>query len=157
MVPINSPQYFGGNWALAMHGCKGHSLVQHGKQRAPLLACELHRLELALHRKERVMSWAMNQDNQPGHVCRPTFLSWRTDKTNSCSSAVLAGADTPSMSVSTVKSHLFVMVSESGCWVVMQLDVMHKTRRYFPRHDALVHKYRAMQSGGVCPSAACRK
>jgi len=90
-------------------------------------------------------------------VASPTFLSWRTDKTNSCSSAVLAGADTPSMSVSAVKSHLFVMVSESGCWVVMQLDVMHKTRRYFPRHDALVHKYRATQSGGVCPSAACRK
>ena len=29
MPPVNSPQYFGGNWALAMHGCIGHSLVQH--------------------------------------------------------------------------------------------------------------------------------
>ncbi len=80
MVPINSPQYFGGNWALAMHGCKGHSLVQHGKQRAPLLACELHRLELALHREERVMSWAVNQDNQHGYVCGQPYLLVLADR-----------------------------------------------------------------------------
>ena len=68
------PKYFGGNRTLAMHGCKGHCLKQHGQKGAALLAREFDGLELALHTGHQVNwpDWLAAKTMQVQHH---TFLS----------------------------------------------------------------------------------
>lgn len=140
-----------------MHASCSHGSVQHRHQGAALLTSELYGFEFAL----QAAIWVNPQDccTTARSRCRTrhTLLSCLTDKVNSCSSALLDGTVIPSKSASETKSHLLVIIRESGCCVVTHVVVMHSTRRYLPLQDTLVHRNLPMQSGGICPSAACRK
>lgn len=68
----DTPKYFAGNWALPVHGCRGHGLEKHGQEGAALLASKLYSLKFALQEPNSVAYKAGVPDTK---VSQHTFLS----------------------------------------------------------------------------------